>query len=145
MNLKVEEILMVIVAFLIGWFVRTIISGSSSDIISLEGSVKAVGGKHYNATCEEHPWGEDRKQLDFLVEQCHHRDDKTPRGNNALGILKECYGIPNPANITTSESCEVLRKGWVCKAFGGAACNSPEEFDEDPKELIEKFIKTTTR
>ena len=42
MNLKIEEILMVIVAFLIGWFVRTMISGSSSDM----DSVKAVGGKH---------------------------------------------------------------------------------------------------
>ena len=45
MNLKIEEILMVIVAFLIGWFVRTMISGSSSDM----DPVKAVGGKRrYN-------------------------------------------------------------------------------------------------
>jgi len=43
MNLKVEMILMVIVAFLIGWFLRTMMSGSS---IGSGSRVKAVGGKH---------------------------------------------------------------------------------------------------
>tara|TARA_Y100000389_G_scaffold168873_1_gene174786 strand:- start:6351 stop:6527 length:177 start_codon:yes stop_codon:yes gene_type:complete len=43
MNLKVEMILMVIVAFLIGWFLRTMMSGSSIGSGSRE---KAVGGKH---------------------------------------------------------------------------------------------------
>ena len=48
MNLKVEMILMVIVAFLIGWFLRTMMSGSS---IGSGSRVKAVGGKH------EYRWG----------------------------------------------------------------------------------------
>ena len=43
MNLKVEEILMVVIAFLIGWFLSNMISGSSSGSGS---RVKAVGGKH---------------------------------------------------------------------------------------------------
>jgi len=47
MNLKVEEILMVIVAFLIGWFLRTMMSGSS---IGSGSRVKAVGGKHQGQT-----------------------------------------------------------------------------------------------
>ena len=43
MNLKVEEILILIVAFIIGYFVSNMISGSSLGSGSI---VKAVGGKH---------------------------------------------------------------------------------------------------
>jgi hypothetical protein len=43
MNLKFKIILMVIVAFIIGWFLRTMIMGSSLGTVSI---VKAVGGKH---------------------------------------------------------------------------------------------------
>jgi len=46
MNLKVEEILMVVIAFLIGYFLSNMISGSSSGSGS---RVKAVGGKHTTA------------------------------------------------------------------------------------------------
>jgi hypothetical protein len=47
MNLKIEEILILIVAFVIGWFLRTMISGSSLGSSSI---VKAVGGKHASST-----------------------------------------------------------------------------------------------
>jgi hypothetical protein len=47
MNLKVEEILMVIVAFLIGWFVSNMISGSSSQPIA---RIKKNESKHTMAT-----------------------------------------------------------------------------------------------
>ena len=43
MNLKIEEILILIVAFVIGYFVSNMISGSSLGSGSI---VKAVGGKH---------------------------------------------------------------------------------------------------
>jgi hypothetical protein len=44
MNLKVEEILMVIVAFLIGWFLRTMTTSENNN------SVKTIGDKHTNGT-----------------------------------------------------------------------------------------------
>jgi hypothetical protein len=47
MNLKVEEILMVIVAFIIGWFVSNMISGSSSQPIA---RIKKNESKHTMAT-----------------------------------------------------------------------------------------------
>jgi len=43
MNFKVEEILMVVIAFLIGWFLSNMIPGSS---LGSGLRVKAVGGKH---------------------------------------------------------------------------------------------------
>ena len=57
MNLKIEEILILIVAFVIGYFVSNMISGSSLGSSSI---VKAVSGKHHTyafcaQNCEEGP------------------------------------------------------------------------------------------
>jgi hypothetical protein len=41
MNFKVEEIFMVIVAFLIGWFLRTIFSVNNNN-----DKIKTIGSKH---------------------------------------------------------------------------------------------------
>ena len=43
MKFGYEEILMVVIAFLIGWFLKTMISGSS---LGSGSSVKVSGGKH---------------------------------------------------------------------------------------------------
>ena len=41
MNLKIEEILMVVIAFIIGWFVMKTVMGYINNSV-----VKVVGGKH---------------------------------------------------------------------------------------------------
>jgi len=51
MNFKVEEILMVVIAFLIGWFLSNMIPGSS---LGSGLRVKAVGGKHDATVGEIH-------------------------------------------------------------------------------------------
>ena len=58
MNLKVEEILILIVAFIIGYFVSNMISGSSLGSGSI---VKAVGGKHVSGDCDIWNNGEDNE------------------------------------------------------------------------------------
>tara|TARA_Y100000389_G_scaffold160017_1_gene162026 strand:+ start:381 stop:785 length:405 start_codon:yes stop_codon:yes gene_type:complete len=125
MNLKIEEILMVIVAFLIGWFVRTMISGSSSGSGS---RVKAVGGKHYTSSCKQYPHNRDHDQVDFLLRQCALRINNTPEGNTARNLLMRCYNIDDPDRAPTGNGCRDLRTG--------------SEKNEEPEELISKFETT---
>ena len=125
MNLKIEEVLMVIVAFLIGWFVRTMISGSSSGSGS---RVKAVGGKHYTNSCNQYPHNKDKDQVEFLLRQCDLRINDTPVGNTAYRILQQCYNIDDPDRAPTGNGCRDLRTG---------SANN-----EDPEKLISKFIET---
>jgi len=124
MNLKIEEILMVIVAFLIGWFVSNMISGSSSDM----DPVKAVGGKHYTDPCDQYPHNKDTKQVEFVLRQCDLRINDTPVGNTARNLLARCYNIDDPDRAPTGNGCRDLRTG---------SANN-----ENPEELIKEFMKT---
>jgi len=125
MNLKIEEILMVVIAFLIGYFLSNMISGSSSGSGS---RVKAVGGKHYTSSCKQHPHNRDHDQVDFLLKQCDLRINNTLEGNTARNILGRCYNIDDPDKAPTGIGCNELRKG--------------SENNEEPEELISKFETT---
>ena len=46
MNLKIEEILMVVIAFIIGWFVMKTVMGYINNSV-----VKVVSGKHTKQSC----------------------------------------------------------------------------------------------
>jgi len=113
MNLKIEEILMVIVAFLIGWFVRTIISGSSSDM----DPVKDVGGKH--ATANEFantPWN--KKPPDYRNSTCPSElwPDllRDPEVNGRDFILK--WRHKPGYRYATDESWSKVTAGYKCPA-----------------------------
>jgi hypothetical protein len=73
MNLKVEEILMVIVAFLIGWFVSNMISGSKNNSI-----VKVFSGKHTIG------------RICYFDEYCDMGERCVPNGNNGNNGVGKC-------------------------------------------------------
>ena len=93
MNLKIEEILMVVIAFLIGWFLRTMIMGGlveGSGIRFNESGWGCAGGSSDNR-------GNKRKTKDTLEEtkalnQCEleyknaMKSSNDPDNNNCSGV-----------------------------------------------------------
>ena len=119
MNLKIEEILMVVIAFLIGYFLSNMISGSSL----VEGtSVKAVGGKHESSNC---PQNKDDNQLKFMQNLCSKwlYGDYNLEAYNARSVMEQCYGVGedilhncnslsyNPKNIPTDKVINLFLGG----------------------------------
>tara|TARA_Y100000389_G_scaffold101105_1_gene97856 strand:+ start:3766 stop:4152 length:387 start_codon:yes stop_codon:yes gene_type:complete len=120
MNLKVEEILMVVIAFLIGWFLRTMISGSSSGSGS---SVKAVGGKHEstpnatpNATTKTC-----RTDSDCDSYNCDYTESL------GSGV---CVPVPTPIPRTCKKQTLTGVHGVPC-ALQGTPCKSRYECESD--------------
>ena len=89
MNFKVEEILMVIVAFLIGWFLRTMIKGVNNNNVN-NNNVKKIGGKRRRAATAD--------DTNYVNNFNNARPGwKIPKREKGEG----CYG--NPSNKVYSE------------------------------------------
>ena len=96
MNLKVEEILILIVAFVIGYFVSNMISGSSLGSSSI---VKAVGGKH-----DLPPWQHRRVPWKWMKDNAHNCKNIKVSGGWAYYCGKPSISSI-PTTYSTSEEC----------------------------------------
>ena len=96
MNLKVEEILILIVAFVIGYFVSNMISGSSSGSGS---RVKAVGGKHHYSI-----WGDTECVQQTFTGNKHNRNDK-PYDLLHCGHTNKTYPVTKDGHAECTAEC----------------------------------------
>ncbi len=118
MNLKIEEILMVIVAFLIGWFLRTMIKGVNNNNVNNNNvnnnNVKKVGGKHNYVRGNNNKPGHE-------IPNRNLRDGGGCHGNPSNKVYSESE---TPNKQASDNSCYTSYKDmWSCQGEAqGSEC-----------------------